>query len=288
MAPARGARAPAALLILVAARGSLAVHLPQHEHRASANYSVVINTFKRAPCLRKALNRWRECNPTEIRVTWSEPEDQIPPWLHTFERQRKVVVDRFPTTNLTNRFRPRDFASDAVFSVDDDVIYKCEAVESAARQFWEDPRRMVGFAPRWLPPHGHWHAYSYLHANTVYVTKGGFLHRSFYDKFFSAELEQLRDWVDDHITGEDMLMGFLYAQTSKLPVVPMVMPKNFVEEFCNMGHLSGKSGQYREALLKLLYSKFGDVFSELETTAFLDVVNATPLTSWNTSGCADI
>ena len=46
---------------------------------------------------------------------------------------------RYPGTNLTYRFYPHPFRTEAVFSIDDDCTYTCAAVDSAFGLWHQDP-----------------------------------------------------------------------------------------------------------------------------------------------------
>merc|ERR1739841_132603 len=48
-------------------------------------------------------------------------------------------------------------------------------------------------------------------ANTVFVTKGGFLHRLWHSIYFISEFKGLRSMVNSNRTAEDLLMSFLHA-----------------------------------------------------------------------------
>jgi hypothetical protein len=80
-------------------------------------FTVVINTFRRNNCLERVVNHWLSCNVTQVRVVWPDPESKVPDF---FQDLPQVVVNEFPGKNLTYRFYPSDFITDAIFQVDDD------------------------------------------------------------------------------------------------------------------------------------------------------------------------
>ena len=43
--------------------------------------------------------------------------------------------------------------------------------------------------------------------NTLWATKGAFLHRKYYESFWNAEYSKLREAVNAAVTGEDLLMS---------------------------------------------------------------------------------
>lgn len=61
----------------------------------------------------------------------------------------KLKFDVNEKDNLNNRFKPiEDLRTDAIFSVDDDVIVPCGALDFAFTVWQTAPSAMVGFVPR--------------------------------------------------------------------------------------------------------------------------------------------
>ena len=48
----------------------------------------------------------------------------------------------------------------------------------------------------------------------MWVTKGGFLHKKYYRTFFQSDEQfvEIRQFVDEHATGEDILMDAVYNE----------------------------------------------------------------------------
>lgn len=90
---------------------------------------------------------------------WSEPD---PPSesLRVFLRrviqskskdgkEIELKIDLNREDSLNNRFKEiKDLKTDAVFSIDDDVVFPCSSVEFAFRVWRSAPDTMVGFVPR--------------------------------------------------------------------------------------------------------------------------------------------
>lgn len=199
---------------------------------------MVINTFDRDANLKNILTHYMECGNIiqDIHVTWNEPTRNIPDWLKQLEKTSGVVlVDRNNGTNLTNRFRPRKFASDAIFSQDDDLYYSCDILRAAHNIWVANQEALVGFAPRWMrngaedsETHDWKHAWDTHSSNIVMVTKGGFLHKKWYNVFFDPAWQAQRDMIDDNLTGEDIMMGMLVSSRTKRPPIPLLVRKNHV------------------------------------------------------------
>lgn len=126
-------------------------------------YAILINTWKRYDLLKQSIFHYSTCLGVEsIHIVWSEPE---PPSesLVTFLRQRakensrrhgRELEDelRFEINeedSLNNRFKEiKGLKTEAIFSVDDDVIFPCSTVEFAFSVWQSAPETMVGFVPR--------------------------------------------------------------------------------------------------------------------------------------------
>lgn len=212
---------------------------------ATETFAVVVNTFRRNTCLQKVVENYMGCKGVvdTIRVVWNDPGREPPAWLQALEERTdgnvaelapRVVIDHNEGSNLTNRFKPRAFTSEAVFSQDDDLFYSCHVLSAGFKVWQAFPRQMVGFGPRWVPfqdpglesrnAEGARAAWSYGRANVVLVTKGGWLHRDYYKVFFQEDIRHLRDLVDRNRTAEDMLMALLVANRTGLPPVPLLVP----------------------------------------------------------------
>lgn len=127
-------------------------------------YTVLINTWKRDSLLKQAVAHYASCSGTDaIHVVWSE---SAPPSGSLKAYLRKIVLSKSQSAhkpnfrfdlneedNLNNRFKPiEDLRTDAIFSVDDDVIVPCSTLDFAFTVWQSASDTMVGFVPRmhWL------------------------------------------------------------------------------------------------------------------------------------------
>lgn len=123
-------------------------------------YAIVMNTWKRYDLLKQSVSHYSLCPGLEsIHIVWSEPDppsDSLRKFLqHIVEsnsrdgRQVELVFDINKEDSLNNRFKEiKDLKTDAVFSIDDDVIFPCSSVELAFNVWQSAPDTMVGFVPR--------------------------------------------------------------------------------------------------------------------------------------------
>ena len=127
-------------------------------------YTLLINTWKRNDLLKKSISHYASCRRLDsIHIVWSEPDPPSKSLAHYFRhimqknskdgREIELKYDINKEDSLNNRFKEiKDLRTDAVFSIDDDVIFPCSTVELAFNIWQSAPDTMVGFVPRmhWL------------------------------------------------------------------------------------------------------------------------------------------
>lgn len=187
-----------------------------------SGFTAIIPTFRRSVSAKAVIQNILTCKSlARIIVVWSDQDNKPYDWLAEMDA-KTVVVKRMPHDRLTNRFVPfSEILTDAVYSQDDDKMYRCESIEYMFELWRRNQDHLVGFAPRKVSDHGsYWSSAAYrppFIKNTVFVTLGGFLHRRFYEKYFEPELKELRELVDSRLTGEDFLMSLVHAKETGLP-----------------------------------------------------------------------
>lgn len=119
-----------------------------------------MNTWKRYDLLKQSISHYSSCPGLEsIHIVWSEPSppsDPLKKFLNHIvqsnsghEQQVELKFDINKEDSLNNRFKEiKDLRTDAVFSIDDDVIFSCSSVEFAFNVWRSAPDTMVGFVPR--------------------------------------------------------------------------------------------------------------------------------------------
>lgn len=121
---------------------------------------MLINTWKRYDLLKQSISHYASCPGLDsIHIVWSEPDPPSDPLLkflsHVIKSKsgggRKIEL-RFDINvedSLNNRFKEiNNPKTDAVFSIDDDIIFPCSSVEFAFSVWQSAPDTMVGFVPR--------------------------------------------------------------------------------------------------------------------------------------------
>ena len=260
-----------------------AVHTAVGERR---RVTVVIATFRQPKCLQRQVDLWQRCPLVHsIRINWFDGNGDVLPTWSRDEAHANVIIDKLPN-RLSYRFKPRDFATTAIFSVDVDMLYSCAALKHAYRLWLAHPRSMVGFHARRVH-HGFrawagdaW-AKSYrgpqFKRNLILVTKGGIQHRDAFEAYFRDEYRALRERADAALQGEDYLMSFVHARHFD-PVVQFVCLgyEEMCQYDCQEGasaekkrrkkkkiSLSARTGSQRGKVLNAIYDALGDPLVQL-------------------------
>ncbi|KAF5959132.1 hypothetical protein HYC85_000341 [Camellia sinensis] len=133
-------------------------------HGGTGGYTVLINTWKRNSLLKQSVAHYASCGGTDaIHVVWSEsdpPSHSLKAYLNNIvlsksqtSQKTNFKFDINKEDNLNKRFKPiEDLRTNAIFSVDDDVIVPCRTLDFAFAVWQTAPFTMVGFVPRmhWL------------------------------------------------------------------------------------------------------------------------------------------
>mmetsp|Transcript_15227 Transcript_15227/g.17246 ORF Transcript_15227/g.17246 Transcript_15227/m.17246 type:complete len:488 (+) Transcript_15227:246-1709(+) len=205
-------------------------------------YTIVVSTYNRDNELIKNVDHWLSCpHVHEVQIVWHNPLRDLPDLLVDVEKEHncstpRLVIRKQKEDQLSNRFRTpaKAFATDAVFNIDDDAVLDCRLMTQAFmqwRKLGEDA--LVGFEPRqidWTDETGQGYQWwascteDDCKYNTLWPTKGAFLHRKFYKLYWSKTYGSVRKLVDTYFTGEDILMTFVhfhhyYAKHKKAPPI---------------------------------------------------------------------
>mmetsp|Transcript_4048 Transcript_4048/g.4698 ORF Transcript_4048/g.4698 Transcript_4048/m.4698 type:complete len:475 (+) Transcript_4048:329-1753(+) len=195
---------------------------------AKDRYTIVVSTYSRDNELIKNVDHWLSCPALhEVHVIWHNPNRDVPELLLNVEKENACATPRLKIRKqtqdmLSNRFRtPKDgFATEAVFNIDDDAVIDCRLMTSAFKE-WKrlGDDSLVGFEPRqidWIEASGQGYTWwssctqDECKYNTLWPTKGAFLHRKFYNLYWTKEYLEVRKLVDKYFTGEDILMTFIH------------------------------------------------------------------------------
>lgn len=238
---------------------------PRDEIKAADKYTVLINTWKRPDLLKGCISHYASCHSVDaIRVVWSEPEPP-PPGLRAAMAQKVRVKSRgraalrfdvHASDSLNNRLKPLEgVATDAVFSVDDDIRVPCRTLEFAFEVWQNSKDAVVGFVPRrhrqlagqqgssdgegagqrWA--YAGWWSVWWHGTYSMVLTKAAFLHHKYFALYTHDTPRALREYVHAGRNCEDIAMSFLVAN---LTSAPPVWVKGRMQDFGKVGISSQK------------------------------------------------
>ncbi|KAL5199576.1 hypothetical protein ABZP36_020779 [Zizania latifolia] len=208
--------------------------------RGGGGYAVVINTWKRYDLLRRSVAHYSGCAGVDaVYIVWSEPEEPTEDlrrsilncsrWGGGAAAEVRLVINT--EDSLNNRFMPiQGLTTDAVFSVDDDLIVPCSTLRFAFGMWQSAPSAMVGFVPRmhWLADpgsdtkeyrYGSWWSVWWTGTYSMVLSKASFFHRQYLDLYTNHMLPSIRDYVNENRNCEDIAMSFLVANVTGAPPV---------------------------------------------------------------------
>lgn len=244
---------------------------------STSKLTVLISTYNQTGCLHRLVNHLQKCSVVDnIRINWFQ-QSPIPQLLaNNTHFNIPVIFDVLPN-NISHRFLPRDFATDAVFNMDVDMSYSCDALQLTMDSWQKQPNQThtaVGFFPRYLPPDKRYYKFDESHyepynRNTLFITKGGLVHKDRFSDFFDNSLTPLLTHVDEHTTAEDMLMSYVLA-SKQVKIITLCVPRSFwCNLVCTSQHESGRydtlqqrSGGHRSHLMTSFRDHFGNISME--------------------------
>lgn len=205
-------------------------------------YAIVMNTWKRYDLLKESISHYSSCPGLEsIHIVWSEPNpppDSLKKFLnHVVQsnsrdgRQVELKFDINKEDSLNNRFKEiKDLNTDAVFSIDDDVIFSCSAVEFAFNVWRSAPDTMVGFVPRahWIDRleghndhyvYGGWWSVWWTGTYSMILSKAAFFHKKYFSVYTNEMPASIREYVTKNRNCEDIAMSFLVANATGAPPI---------------------------------------------------------------------
>ena len=218
------------------------------------NFTIILNTWQRNECLHQLLQHYLHCRKNvdsiaQIRVIWSDPVNEVPSYLQSFQEKNPgvVVFDAYRKDKLTDRFAYHSqLATNALFTTDDDFMVSCHVLSNMFKLWRLLPDYMIGFGSRrpfdayktkgkqergssfyrkhnsyietrfWDDAHG-----SY---NILFPTLGSFMHKKYYqtydnDSSLNGSWANVKHDVNEHVTGEDFTMFLLYTYHTGLPPI---------------------------------------------------------------------
>jgi glucuronyl/N-acetylglucosaminyl transferase EXT2 len=255
----------------------------RHDHQTPPaisprpGFTVLINTWKRYDLLKRSVSHYAACQEVDaIRVVWSEPSlpsDALRKSLENLvakgNRHVKFQFDIHVIDDLNNRFKPLEgLNTDAILSIDDDVLIPCSSLETAFDVWMSAPNSMVGFVPRmhWMKPkrdalgnyeysYGGWWSVWWTGTYSMVLSKAAFIHKKYFEIYTNQLPASLRKYVKDRRNCEDIAMSFLVANETG---APPIWVKTAVYEIGSTGisSLQGHS-EHRTDCINFFVTHFG-------------------------------
>jgi len=192
-------------------------------------FTVRMNTFRRNHDLKVSVDSIAQCGAVaQIQIVWSD-QSNPPPDLSIFAPHSRGLVrfERHATDSLNNRFKPLTMiTTEAVFSVDDDVLFSCDDLMFAFETWTMSKDTMVGFVPRLVTYESLLNRHEYKSwwftwwngAYNLVLTKAAFFHRK-YLAYYSMLSDEILMHINNHRNCEDIAMSMVVAKYSKSPPI---------------------------------------------------------------------
>lgn len=208
--------------------------------------TIRVNTYRRPDLLKEFLKNYHPCPVVkEITIVWSDLENKPPDELLSTYKKAKFEVHT--TNSLSNRFKPlQHVPTDAVLSVDDDLVIPCEVLNSTLRVWSSNPDALVGYSPRMItndPITGKTKYLRWQHTwwngiYTIVLTKASILHKRYLYEYNKVMPTSMLSYIDNARNCEDIAMAHIVAARSK---AAPVWTEGIVYEIGSSGISSGSS-----------------------------------------------
>ncbi|XP_065870650.1 glycosylinositol phosphorylceramide mannosyl transferase 1 [Euphorbia lathyris] len=204
-------------------------------------YAILMNTWKRYDLLKQSISHYSSCGGLDsIHIVWSEPDPPSETLVKYLEhvvqsnskgaRQVELKFDINKEDSLNNRFKEiKDLKADAVFSIDDDIIFPCYSVEFAFNVWQSAKDTMVGFVPRshWLDKqgkkdyyiYGGWWSVWWTGTYSMVLSKAAFFHKKYLSLYTYEMPASIREYTSKSRNCEDIAMSFLVANATGAPPI---------------------------------------------------------------------
>ncbi|GIY37893.1 hypothetical protein CDAR_57571 [Caerostris darwini] len=208
-------------------------HLDQPPHPKFTAVVYVAMAAHSTPLLRLLKTLSKSAYAARVVVIWNSetvpassvkwPSSPIP--INVIQAQHKTISSRFFPHPLIQ--------TDAVLSLDEDVLLTTEEVDFAFRVWQSFPERIVGYPARshfWDDSRSCWgYTSKWTNDYSIVLTGAAFYHRYYhflYTHFLSHLLHKI---VDQSQNCEDILLNFLVSHVTRLPPIKVTQRKQYKE-----------------------------------------------------------
>jgi len=238
---------------------------------AEEQFTLLILTFKRENSLMVLLEKYVKLPYlNSIIIVWNEietePSNSFVQKFNLYLSAQRIRIVKSSKNSLNNRFLPYSLIkTDAILSLDDDVMLRADEIMLAFRVWRENRDRIVGFPARYHTWNFSTNNYEYKSDHTceysLILTGAAFYHR-FYSHVYSYFVdERIRNKIDEINNCEDIAFNMMVAHMTRKPPIKVTCRWNFYCAECQETNqtihqdyrLSSKTNHYLDRTKCLQY-----------------------------------
>ncbi|KAI4384372.1 hypothetical protein MLD38_002538 [Melastoma candidum] len=217
--------------------------------------------------LKMYIKHYSRCSSVkEIVVVWNKG---VPLKPSDFDSAVPVRIRVEPENSLNNRFKMDPFIKTrAVLELDDDIMMTCDDIERGFKVWREHPERIIGFYPRLISGNPLRYrpekfARSH-HGYNMILTGAAFVDSQFaFRKYWGSEAKAGRDLVDHFFNCEDVLLNYLYANSTSSRTVEYVKPAWAIDTSKFSGAAISKDTRAHYRIRSNCLAKFAQMYGSL-------------------------
>ncbi|KAI0496418.1 hypothetical protein KFK09_022734 [Dendrobium nobile] len=222
--------------------------------------------------LKQYVKHYSRCaSVREIVVVWNKGK---PPIVDEFDSAVPVRIRVEQNNSLNNRFKDDPLIQTrAVLELDDDILMTCNDIEKGFRAWREHPERIVGFYPRLLdgsPLKYRDETYARKkNGYNVILTGAAFMDTELaFKRYWSEQATEGRALVNRLFNCEDILMNFLYANTSSVRTVEYIRPSWAIDTSKFSASAISRNTQQHYNIRSECLSRFSSIYGSLPKMAW--------------------
>lgn len=222
--------------------------------------------------LKQYVKHYSRCaSVREIVVVWNKGK---PPVEDEFDSAVPVRIRVEQHNSLNNRFKDDPLVQTrAVLELDDDILMTCNDIEKGFKAWREHPERIVGFYPRLLdgsPLKYRDEMYARKkNGYNVILTGAAFMDTELaFKRYWSEQATNGRALVDKLFNCEDILMNFLYANTSSMRTVEYIHPSWAIDTSKFSASAISRNTQQHYNIRTECLSRFSSIYGSLPKMAW--------------------
>ncbi|XP_050210519.1 glucosamine inositolphosphorylceramide transferase 1 [Mercurialis annua] len=219
--------------------------------------------------LKMYVKHYSRCSSVkEIVVVWNKG---IPPELSDLDSVVPIRIRVEKQNSLNNRFKMDPLINTrAVLELDDDIMMSCDDIERGFNVWRQYPERIVGFYPRLisgspLKYRGEKYARTHKGYNMI-LTGAAFIDGKLaFERYWSEAAKAAREFVDKNFNCEDVLLNYLYANSSSSRTVEYIRPAWAIDTSKFSGAAISRNTQAHYKIRSSCLQKFSEMYGSLSS-----------------------